>query len=137
LGFCYTYIYPVEIDKNNSQDDPVYLKYRRKHAAKFSLNVSKKKFEAGVNAFIKSKILNIDDVFLNPLTRESLLPGFYDYWQSNNTGSLVCDGYLSFRFNNHLKISFAVKNIGNTEYMGRPGDIMPQRFYSLQISGRF
>ena len=33
--------------------------------------------------------------------------------------------------------AIAVKNITNTEYMGRPGDIRPQRNYILRLSGRF
>ena len=96
-----------------------------------------KKFELGINSFYKSEVLNIDDVFLNPLTRESLLPGFYDYWLNNNKGYVLADVFLSFKLNENIKLSSGIKNIGNTEYMDRPGNIMPQRFYSLQLSGRF
>ncbi len=133
----YTYIYPVEFDKISHQNTEVYLKYRRKNDAKLSLNTSLNKFELGLLAFYKSKILNIDEVFLDPLTRESLLPGFYDYWTNDNKSTIVFDGYFSYRINAALKLSFSVKNIGNTEYMGRPGDIQPQRFFSLQLSGKF
>jgi hypothetical protein len=31
-----------------------------------------------MSLYAKSKILNIDDVFVNALTREMILPGFYD-----------------------------------------------------------
>ena len=91
----------------------------------------------GLNLFVKSKILNIDDVFLNELTRESILPGFYDYWLRNNTGYFLIDGNLGYKINNILTLSLAVKNITNTEYMGRPGDIQPQRNYSIRLSGKF
>ena len=56
-----------------------------------SLNTSYKRYELGVNLFAKSKILRIDDVFLNELTREQILPGFYDYWQTHNTGYFMMD----------------------------------------------
>lgn len=137
IGGGYTYIYPVEINKTNNSQTNIYLKYRRKHTAKFIFNVGLKKFEIGVNAFFKSKVLNIDNVFLNPLTRENLLPGFYDYWLNNNKGYILADVFLSYRLKGSIKFSFAVKNVGNTEYMDRPGNIMAQRLYSLQLSGLF
>ncbi len=137
FGGGYTYIYPVEFNKISHQSTETFLKYRRKHTAKFFVDASIKKFDLGFNLFYKSKVLNIDEVFLDPLIREKLLPGFYDYWLSHNTGSFVIDGYISYQINQMLKLSFGVKNLSNTEYMGRPGDILAQRFYSLQISGRF
>jgi len=30
-----------------------------------------------------------------------------------------------------------LKNITNTEYMGRPGDIQPHRNFSIRVSGSF
>lgn len=137
FGGGYTYIYPVEIDKTSNLNTTAWLKYRKKNSAKFFISASLKKFELGMNAFYKSEVLNIDEVFLNPLTRERLLPGFYDYWLNNNKGYVLADVFLSYRIKEKIKLSFALKNIGNTEYMDRPGNIMPQRFYSLQLSGRF
>jgi len=133
----YTFIYPVEFDPNTFKNTDTYLKYRSKHSLKLILSTSYKKLELGLNTFYKSEILNIDNVFLNPLTRESLLPGFYDYWIENSNGYIVFDGNIAFKLNTKLKLSFSVKNITNTEYMGRPGDIRPHRNYSLQFSGKF
>jgi outer membrane cobalamin receptor len=137
LSGGYTYIYPVEFNKATNKNSDLYLKYRRKHSALLSLNTSFKRYEAGLNLFAKSKILRIDDVFLNELTREQILPGFYDYWQDHNTGYFMMDGNAGYRISNVLTLSVAVKNITNTEYMGRPGDIQPQRNYSLRLSGNF
>ena len=100
-------------------------------------STSYKNFELGLNFYARSKILNIDDVFLNPLTRDLILPGFYDYWSDNNRGYFVMDGQFAYNLLNNYNISASVKNIFNAEYMGRPGDIMPQRTYSLQLSGKF
>ena len=133
----YTYIYPVEFNQTTHKNTDIYLKYRRKHSAKISFNTSYKKLDMGLSLYAKSKILNIDDVFLNELTRESILPGFYGYWLENNTGYLLIDGNLGFKINEVLNLSLVVKNITNTEYMGRPGDIQPQRNFSLRLAGKF
>lgn len=101
------------------------------------MNTSYKKFDLGINLYAKSKILSIDNVFLDESTRESILPGFYEYWLKNNTGYFLIDGNLSYKLNKNLDLSLAVKNITNTEYMGRPGDIQPQRNFSLRLSGKF
>ena len=86
----------------------------------------------GVSLYIKSKMLNIDDVFINT----PILPGFADYWAGHNTGYTALDGNLGYEINKKFTISVAVKNLTNTEYMGRPGDIQPQRNISLRFSGK-
>ncbi|TAL65379.1 MAG: TonB-dependent receptor [Bacteroidetes bacterium] len=137
LSGGYTFIYPVEYSQITNKNTDIYLKYRRKHSAKISLNSSYKKFDSGVTFYVKSKILSIDDVFINETTRESILPGFYDYWLTHNTGYFLIDGNVGYKINKIVMISLAVKNITNTEYMGRPGDIQPQRNFSLRLSGTF
>ena len=80
-------------------------------------------------------MLEIDDVFLDESTRETILPGFYNYWMNNRKGYVIADVYCGLKLGKIVKLSFAVKNIGNTEYMGRPGDIRPQRSYVIKLSG--
>jgi len=133
----YTFVYPVEYNAFTGQNTDVFLKYRRKHTAKAGLQGVRDRFEAAVDIYGRSKTLSIDDVFLNPLTREEILPGFYDYWQSNNNGYLLMDCSVGYRLSNTMKVSVAVKNVTNTEYMGRPGDVQPHRNFSLRLSGRF
>jgi outer membrane cobalamin receptor len=133
----YTFIYPVVYIPATNKNTDIYLKYRRKHSATISLNSTYRKFDFGLSLYAKSKILNIDDVFLNEATRESILPGFYDYWLSHNKGYFLLDGNLGYEINKKLTLSLAIKNITNTEYMGRPGDIQPQRNFSLRLSGMF
>ena len=133
----YTYTYPVEFNQITGKNTDTYLKYRRKHSAKISLNSSFKKFDLGLNFYAKSKILNIDNVFLDESTRESILPGFFAYWLKKNRGYFLVDGNVGFMLSKYLNLSLAVKNITNTEYMGRPGDIQPQRNYSLRLSAKF
>jgi iron complex outermembrane receptor protein len=137
LAGGYTYTYPVEFNQVTHKSTGTYLKYRRKHSTKISLNTSYKKYELGLNIYAKSKILNIDNVFLDKNTRESILPGFYEYWLKNNKGYFVIDCNLGYNVIKLLNLSLVVKNITNTEYMGRPGDIQPQRNFSLRLSGKF
>jgi outer membrane cobalamin receptor len=136
-GGGYTYIYPAQFNPNTGENTGNYLKYRRKHSLKLSGNAQYGKFGAGLTLYYRSKMLEIDDVFVNPLTRESVLPGFFDYWQANNDGHFTADGTFSYILNENYSISLAVKNLTNTEYMGRPGDIQPHRSYSLRFSGNF
>jgi len=137
LNGGYTFIYPVEfspVTHNNTGD---YLKYRRKHSGKLSLSASWKKIESNICLYARSKILKIDSFFLNETTGEAILPGFPGYWKDHNTGYFLIDGSLGYKLNDMLTLSVAVKNLTNTEYMGRPGDIQPQRNYGVRLSLKF
>jgi iron complex outermembrane receptor protein len=137
FGAGYTYIHPVEFNQSTRRSSDTYLKYRRKHSLKISSVTTYKKFSFGLTLYAKSKMLNIDNVFVNELTRESILPGFYDYWLENNKGYILLDENIGYRLSNTLTLSIAAKNITNLEYMGRPGDIQPPGNYSIRISGKF
>lgn len=132
----YVFMYPVEFNPTTYKNTNTYLKYRRKHSFNVNLNSSIKRFDFIINAFIKSATLDIDDVFINPMTSEDILPGFANYWVNNNTGYFLLDAGISYQFNDRLKLSLVIKNITNTEYMGRPGDIQPHRHISFRVSGK-
>lgn len=131
----YTFINPVSLSPVPGENN--YLKYRRKHSAKLSADAGYGNIHAGISIYYRSKILNIDDVFIDEDTREQILPGFYEYWNENNTGYLLLDGNIGYDLSSRYNISVAVKNITNTEYMGRPGDIQPHRNFSLRFTGKF
>lgn len=137
LNGGYTYIYPMELSQVTHRNTGDYLKYRRKHSGKFSLNASWRKLESEVSFYARSKILEIDSFFLNEETGEAILPGFSDYWATHNTGYFLMDGSFGYKVNKKITLSVAVKNITNTEYMGRPGDVQPQRNYSMRFSAKF
>jgi len=128
----YTFMYPVQVNRMTGKNTDTYLKYRRKHSGIISIESSYKKFSLGLSLYIKSKILNIDDVFITT----PILPGFGGYWQRHNTGYTAIDLTCGYSINEKYKISLAVKNITNTEYMGRPGDIQPPINYSIRFSGK-
>jgi iron complex outermembrane receptor protein len=128
----YTFMYPVEYNELTNENSDVYLKYRRKHSGIISLGTQWKKFNMGLSLYIKSKILNIDEIFLTT----PILPGFDEYWAGHNTGYGALDVNIGYRITEKFSLSLAAKNITNTEYMGRPGDIQPQRNFSLRFSGK-
>jgi iron complex outermembrane receptor protein len=129
----YTFIYPVEVNPYTNKNTDIFLKYRRKHLLKTSVTADWKKLTLRLNVYFSSKILNIDEVFLTT----PILPGFDEYWPEHNTAYGLADLSLGYRLNETYRISFTVKNLTNTEYMGRPGDIQPQRNYSVRFTGKF
>lgn len=133
LAGGYTFTYPVLFNAYTNKNTGIYLKYRRKHSAVVSLRTTWKKLDLGLNLYARSKILNIDDVFLTT----DILEGFNEYWKTHNKGYATLDGTLGYDLTDKFNISAVVKNITNTEYMGRPGDIQPQRNYSLRLTGKF
>jgi outer membrane cobalamin receptor len=133
----YTFMYPVEFNQSTLKNTDIYLKYRRKQSLKLDLSSTYKKFGWGITLIAKSPLLKIDDVFLNELSRESILPGFYNYWKHDNKPYCLLDINVAYTLGEKYSLSLTVKNCTNTEYMGRPGDIMPQRNFSLRFSGNF
>lgn len=133
----YVYMYPVEYNPITHKNTNIHLKFRRKHAFNMNFSTTYKRIETGIHLHARSRILNIDDVFLNPSTRETILPGFFEYWTENNKGYYRMDISLAYRISESYKFSLALKNATNTEYMGRPGDIQAHRHVSLRISGTF
>jgi iron complex outermembrane receptor protein len=133
----YLFMYPVEFNPFNHQATGEFLKYRRMHSAKLMLDAEWDKVNLGLNLYVNSNVLRIDDVFTNALTRESILPGFYDYWLGHRKGYMLSDVRLAYNFSKRISLALAVKNLGNVEYMGRPGDIRPQRSVVLRLQGKF
>jgi outer membrane receptor protein involved in Fe transport len=129
----YTFMYPVEYDNDIHKNTDTYLNYRRMHSGNLGTVITWKKLDAGLDIYFKSKILNIDSVFLDT----QILPGFDDYWPEHNKACGVLDVKAGYKLTEKLTLSVAVKNLTNTEYMGRPGDIQPQRNYSIRVSARF
>ncbi len=137
LSGGYIYMYPVEYDPVTHRNKDVFLKYRRKHSAKLNIENRYRKLVFGSGMYLRSPILNIDKVFLDPATRENFLPGFYEYWTNDNKTYFLMDADIGYDLTDHFSLSVVVKNLTNTEYMGRPGDIRPQRSFGIRVSGKF
>ncbi|MBK9291827.1 MAG: TonB-dependent receptor [Bacteroidetes bacterium] len=135
LTLNYVLLNPQELNPETGQPNGFKLKYRRTHTLKVGLDGRLGKWSAGTDVIIRSKMLRVDDVFLQSIQGQYILPGFPEYWQAHNTAHMVADLRLAYALTENISISAVVKNISNTEYMGRPGDIQPPRWFSLRLSG--
>jgi outer membrane receptor protein involved in Fe transport len=113
------------------------LKYRFRHLAKGDIEVTYRHLCLGFSARYNSFMSNIDNVFLVDLdpTNNSLfvLPGLKDYRRRYNSGNLVFDARMGYKFKEQWKIALIVNNIFNTEYTSRPADIQPPRTFMVQL----
>lgn len=133
----YTYMNPVDPSLLDSTEivaeDGQVLKYRRRHLLKLDLEAEVWKIFAGANLQYYSSMINIDEVFLDPLSGNLLLPGFPDYWERNNTAYTLLDFRLGWNINAMIRLTAILRNAFNVEYLGRPGDIGQPRNISLQL----
>lgn len=133
----YVFLVPAEVDPHTGQNTGEMLKYRRRHSGQLHWQLAFRHVFGGLRLTARSRLLRIDPVFLNERTREQLLPGFYDYWQQANKGHALLDLQLGYRLGDRYTFTLMVKNLTNHEYLGRPGDIQPQRSYDLRFQARF
>ena len=140
----YTYMNPISLN-----DDPDYqatfsdttgniLKYRFNHLAKLDVEVTYKKYSAGVSMRYGGFMRNIDKVFEEPIAGSTyILPGLKEYRQIYNKGNLVFDARIGYKLNDTYRFGFMVNNLFNSEYTSRPGDIQPPRNFSVQVQMNF
>jgi outer membrane cobalamin receptor len=137
----YTYIYPIDLDydpsdTSNSLDNNI-LKYRYQHSVKADFELNWKKLSSGLLLIYNSFMKNIDDVFMDPVMGNLILPGFPDYRKQHQKGYFVFDNRISYQLTDHIKVAVVTKNLFNKEYIGRPGDIRPPRNITMQLSVSF
>ncbi len=133
----YTYMNPLNLnydasDTSSTSEDRI-LKYRYFHMAKADLELDYNKFAAGLSFIYRSFMKNIDDVFLDPLMGNLILPGYPGYREEHRKGYIIFDSRFSYQLTAHSRVALVIKNLFNTEYMGRPGDIGPPRNIALQL----
>jgi iron complex outermembrane receptor protein len=118
-------------------EDGQILKYRRRHLLKLDLEAGVWKIFAGANFQYYSRMINIDEVFLDPTIGNLLLPGFPDYWEENDTDYALLDFRLGWNITGMIRITAILRNAFNVEYLGRPGDIGAPRNITLQLHLNF
>lgn len=133
----YTFMNPVDPSLLDSAEavnsEGHILKYRRRHLLKSDLEASVWKIFAGINMQFNSRMINVDEVFLDPLIGNLLLPGFPDYWENNASAYSLIDVRIGWNITKKFRITALLKNALNTEYLGRPGDIGRPRNISVQL----
>jgi len=137
----YTYINPVDpsiIDEVGKDEDESYiLKYRRRHLLKGDLNFKYRGLFAGLNFQYNSKMINVDEVFIDPLFGELIQPGFPEYWSNRSDGYSLVDARIGWNITKWMRINSIIRNVFNVEYLGRPGDLGPPRNITVQTRFKF
>ena len=133
----YTFMDPVDPqileEEGKGEDEAYVLKYRRRHQVKADAETEIWRIFAGVNLQYNSRMVNVDQVFIDPLTGNLLQPGFPEYWNNHATGYLLVDFRLGWNILQSLRLNVILRNAFNREYLGRPGDLGPPRNITLQV----
>lgn len=137
LSGGYTFMNPVDPSLLDSADvveeEGHILKYRRQHLLKGDVEASIWKIFAGINLQYNSRMINVDEVFLDPLVGNLLLPGFPQYWEEHSTAYTLVDFRLGWNISEMIRITAILRNTFNVEYLGRPGDIGQPRNITVQL----
>ncbi len=134
----YTYLNPIDLTIPPDNPDTLnLLKYRFKHSFKTNLEFSRKKIRLGTTIIFRSKTERIDEVFIDPLVGNMILPGFPDYWKDHQKAHLIVNARIGYKISRRGELTIHGKNLLNKEYIIRPGDIGPPRNFSLQFSSDF
>ena len=131
----YTYLNPIDLTIPPDNPDTLnLLKYRFKHSFKTNLEFSRKKIRLGTTIIFRSKTERIDEIFIDPLVGNMILPGFPEYWKDHQKAHWIVNARLGYKITRRGELTIHGKNLLNKEYIIRPGDIGPPRNFSLQFS---
>ena len=137
----YTYMNPVDPsiieEMGKDKDESYILNYRRRHLLKGDLELRFRGLFAGLNFQYNSRMVNVDDVFIDPLIGNLIQPGFPEYWSNHSVGYALLDARLGWDIQKWIRINTIIRNVFNVEYLGRPGDIGPPRNITLQMRFKF
>ncbi len=135
IGYVYTNPIDLTVDPNDTtrSTDSNMLKYRFYHSVKGDVQFEYKKLTFGLSYVFNSYMVNVDDIFLKPMTGDIyIVPGYSDYRERHNTGYEVWDARIAYNLTETSKVSIVVKNLLNEEYMTRPTDLRPPRNIAIQ-----
>ncbi len=134
----YTYLNPIDLTISPGNPDTLnLLKYRFKHSFKTNLEFSRKKIRLGTTIIFRSKTERIDEIFIDPLVGNMILPGFPEYWKDHQKAHWIVNARVGYKISRRGELTVHAKNLLNKEYIIRPGDIGPPRNFSLQLSWNF
>ncbi|MFH2094450.1 MAG: TonB-dependent receptor [Bacteroidota bacterium] len=137
MGYVFTNPTDLTIDANDTtrSTESRMLKYRYYHTFKSDLQLDLKKLSLGVSMVYHSFMVNVDDIFLQPISGTLyILPGYKSYRLKHNAGTAVWDFRMAWNFSETSNLSLVLKNAFNKEYMTRPGDVRPPRNIAIQYT---
>ena len=118
---------PAQRNAISSSSSENVLKYRSRNSYKFDIETQIKRFSIGFASTYYSFQEAIDRTF------EFIVPGIKAYREANNHGVTLLDVRVAYRPIDNLKFSFLVNNLGNQEYVSRPGLMEAPRNFALRV----
>lgn len=107
------------------------LKYRNRHSAKIDLETQWGNFSLGLAGIYNSRVENIDWIF------EALIVPQLAEWRAEETGYLLTNARMAYRFGDKYKISLLVDNMTNEAYTERPGLLAAPRSLALRFDAKW
>lgn len=117
----------------NAGGDPGILKYRIQHLINWDIQLSYKKWSAGVTGRYYSTMRVVDQFLFSAGSNFGDLPG---YFQRVGDGAWVFDLRLGYDWK-WGRIGFIMENIGNTTYSVRPLGVAAPRLTTIQVGFKF
>lgn len=118
---------PGQRNAINSSSSENVLKYRSRHNYKLDIETQIKRFSLGFAGNYLSFQEAIDRTF------DFLVPGMKAFRDANNRGVTLLDARVAYRPTEKIKLSFLVNNLGNQEYVSRPGLMEAPRNFALRL----
>lgn len=141
LGYTYTQARDRNTDslyQRGKSCDSDMLKYRYRHSFTAGVNLLYKRWELGYSFLRHSYMECVDQVFVDPVLGNLILPGYGDYREEHQGEAFILsDLRLAYAPGNTLKASVMLRNLGNRENAGRPGDLQAPRMLMLKLESRF
>lgn len=135
----YTFTDPVDQNTDSlyragkSVEDNI-LKYRYRHSFDADLSIEYKAFSLGMSFVWHSYMECVDQIFVDPILGQFILPGYADYREQHmNEAYTVSDLRIGVMMHKNFRTSLMLKNIFNRENSGRPGDIRPPRTLVVRV----
>jgi iron complex outermembrane receptor protein len=122
--------------RSTRSDSTNILKYRFRHLVRADMQLSVKKWQAGIGLRYNSAMENIDAAFVS-IPLNLFITGIDKGRQLSAKGKVIADVRISYQVTNYLKLSLIVNNVFNAELMTRPADLRPPRLTMIQFSFAF
>ncbi len=124
---------PLTYASTSTDTTGTILKYRQQHLVKFDLQMDYKRWQAGVSYRFQSQMQAIDNAFVQfPIS--AFVPGVQDSREANAGGDHIVDLRLAYHLSSKWRVTFAIDNLMNEEYLNRPSDMAAPRTFTTQIS---